>query len=101
MAQGTITDYSGTITVGGTSQSLLAYNPIRRYLFIQNPRAASETLAVNFTDVAAVSGATTAGESVELAPGEALEFREKDFVPVNAINIVAATTNHSFTCKEG
>jgi hypothetical protein len=96
--RGVYTDRSGTITTGGTSQAAAAVNHDRRALFIHNPSAETENLFVNFGDAAS----TTAAGSITIEPGGALMLNAPaDFVPTQAINVVAATTGHKFTVKEG
>jgi hypothetical protein len=86
-------DASGTIAVGGTAQVLLAANPARKYLFIQNPILATETLRF-CPDVT-----STTTNSFELAPGASFSFFEDGFLPTGAISILAATGAHAFIAK--
>lgn len=90
---GALTDGSGTITTGGTAQNALAQNVERAYLLIQNLDT-SEDLWVN---VAANAAVDTAG-SIKIKPDTAWE---PDFIPIGRISVVAATTGHKFTIKEG
>lgn len=92
---GGLTDRSGTITAGGTSQQVAAANADRRYLLLQNPSNAAGSLWVNF-GVAAVQSQP----SVELAPGSTLIF-EGSFAPNAAIHVIGLTTGMAFTAKEG
>lgn len=91
MTWGTITNRSSTITAGGTAQTLAAANMNRRYLFIQN--ISSEDLWFNI-------GTTAVADqpSIKLTPGSSFEFAE--FVPVEAISIIGATTGSKFVAKE-
>lgn len=91
---GTVTDRSGTIATGGTSQQLAATNGNRQYLLVQNPCSATEDLFVNFT-----AAATTTGNSVELTPCGTLSM-ESSFVSTEQVNVIAATTGHVFVSKE-
>lgn len=93
IAQGTLTDQSGTIALGGTSQTLAAANANRLYLYVQNPPDQVEPLYVNFTDAAG------ADVSIELLPGA--YWDSKNFVSTEAVTVVAATTGHPFIAKEG
>lgn len=95
MSTGHMYDASGTIATGGTAQELLPAKPGRRYLMVQNPIAAAETLRVNCDATA------TTTNSYELAPGGVLEFTENDFVPTSAVSILAATSAHAFIAKWG
>lgn len=93
MSMGHTTDVSGTITTGGTAQVLLIAQPGRKYLFIQNPITATETLRF-CPDVTA-----TTLNSYELAPGGSAAFFDDGFLPTGAISILAATTAHAFIAK--
>jgi hypothetical protein len=93
---GVLTDRSGTITTGGTSQQLAPINPTRSYLFIQNPTTATEVLYVNFT-----SAAAAAASSISLAAGASFTMTASDFASTEAVNVFGATTGHAFTAKEG
>jgi archaellin len=99
--QGTLTDRSGSITTGGTAQTLAAVNASRRYLLVQNPLSATtqgiataESLFINFTTTA------VAGEpSIELAPGD-IFVMEGSAVSTELVSVIAATTGHKWTAKE-
>ena len=93
---GTLTDGSGTVTTGGTSQQVFAADPNRHYLFCGNPRGAIEDLYINFTSAAS----TTDGKSIDLGPGGTFWF-EDNFISTEAVNVTAAGTGHAFICKEG
>lgn len=93
--RGTLTDRSGTITSGGTAQSLAGSNASRKYLLIVNPITATEPLYVNFTTTA-VAGSPSIG----LNPGDSFVM-ENGFVSTEAISVIAATTSHTYTAKEG
>lgn len=95
-AQGTLTNRSGTITVGGTAQAAMAANASRRYLLIRNPATETEALYFNFTTTAVVTGQP----SITLQPGEGFVM-ENSFISTEAISVVAATTGHKFVAKEG
>lgn len=91
-ASGALTDRSGTITLGGTSQQLMAANAARRYLFVQNVSAGD--LWVNFGVAAA-----QAQPSVKIATNGTF-IMDGSFVSTEAVNIVGATTAQAFTAKE-
>jgi hypothetical protein len=93
--RGTLTDKSGTITLGGTAQTLTAINTSRRYMFIMNPPTESERLWINFTTTA-----TGASPSIPLDPGASFVF-ESLYVTTELISVIAATTGHAFIAKEG
>lgn len=89
-----LTDFSGAITTGGTSQTCYAGASGLIYILIQNPKTATETLFVNF----GAAASTTDGKSIGLEAGERLVF-ENGFIPGNSINVTGATTGHKFVCK--
>ena len=91
--RGLLTNYGGTITTGGTAQQVIAANPIRNYLLVQNPSAAPESLFVDFGEVASTA-------SIELVPGMTLTF-ESSFMTTQYVSMYAATTGHAFVIKEG
>lgn len=87
----TYVDKSGSITAGGTAQTLAAANPYRGHLFIGNPNT-SGSLWVN--DLGGTAAANGAG-STEIPPGEVVKTRS-----CNAISIIHATTSAKFTAGE-
>lgn len=100
-ALGTFTNRSGTITAGGTSQTLAAVNATRKRIIIQNPcttagqGVTAESLYINFTSAAAVDG----GTSIELAPCGSYDSGAGP-VSTELIAVNAATTAHKFVAKE-
>ena len=96
------TDVSGTITAGGTSQTLNAVNSTRAKLIIQNPAtileqgvAARENLYINFT-----TAAGAANGSIILKPGQVF-ILSGAMITGELITVNAATTGHRFTAKVG
>ena len=89
--QGSLTNRSGTITSGGTSQELAAANTSRKYLFVQN--VSTGDLWVNFG-----TAAVTTQPSIKLMPDASLTMT--GFVSTQAVNIIGATTGQAFTAKE-
>ena len=89
------TDISGTIATGGTAQQIAPYDSSRKYIRIQNPWSATESLFVN--DAGANASATD-GKSLELQPGQVYAPYP---VPCTPISVVAATTAHGFEGKVG
>jgi hypothetical protein len=87
----TYRDLSGTITSGGTAQTLAAANAGRDHIFIGNPNA-SGSLWVN--DLGGTAAANGAG-STEIPPGDVVKTRAR-----NAISIVHAVTSAKFTAGE-
>lgn len=92
-AQGTLTNRSGTISSGGTSQQLAAALATRRYLFIQNVDT-GEDLWFNFTTDAVVDQ-----PSIRLRPGESYE-NPPHFCSSEKVTVIAATTGQKFVAKE-
>ncbi len=99
---GTFTDESGSVTLGGTSQTLAAANTSRKRIIIQNPLdatgqgiATAENLCINFTSAASAS----AGSSFCLLPGGSYDS-EAGPVTSELITVVAATTGHKWAAKE-
>lgn len=102
LISGSWIDRSGKVTTGGTSQVVMANNPIRRRLLIQNPVSvtsegigATENLFVNFSSPAS----STLGNSIELIPGGSYDT-ENGMCPTDQVTIVAATSGHQFLAKE-
>lgn len=88
-----VTDRSGTITTGGTAQTIAAANTNRRYFEFQN--LSTETMYINF-------GATATSESNSfriLAGAEWIPM--SNFCPTGSVSILAATTGGKFVAKEG
>ncbi|MEJ0094579.1 MAG: hypothetical protein WDN46_14440 [Methylocella sp.] len=97
----TLTDRSGAVTTGGTSQTLVASVSARMTIFIENPCTAAsqnittaESLFINFTAAAS----TTAGGSIELAPCGVYSTGTGP-VSTEAITVTATTAGHRWTAK--
>lgn len=96
----TRTDISGAIGTGGTSQPLLAADPNNMFLFLMNPKDATESLWVQDAKTGAgadQSAAVNDGKSFELAPGESYTWPNGIG---NRVSIVAATTGHVFLARK-
>jgi hypothetical protein len=93
---GVLTDRSGTVTTGGTSQQLAPANSNRKYLFIENPTTATEALYINFTSAASTAG----NSSISISPGGSLTMTAATYVSQEAVTVTAATSAHGFTAKE-
>lgn len=91
-SKGSVTDRSGTITLGGTAQTLMAANATRKYLLIEN--VSNKNLWFNFTTTAVQDQ-----PSCLLLPNAAFVM-EGAFVSTEAISVIGATTGKSFTAKE-
>jgi len=94
LSGGAVTDGSGTVATGGTSQQIFASNTSRQFLMVINPPTATELLYVN-TGAAA---STTAGSSYPIPIGGNLTF-DSGFVPTGTVNVTAVTTGHAFIAK--
>lgn len=85
-------DFSGTITLGGTAQTIQAEKSNRSYVFICNPAASGgDSLHVSFVGTAVV------GSGIPLYPGGSIVM-ETGTILVNAISIIGPTTTQKFTC---
>jgi len=82
-----LVDGSGTITLGGTTQSILAANAARQYVSLSNPDTATETLYFCW-------GAAGAGK-IPLLPGATYESGPN--VVGDQLFALGATTGHAFT----
>lgn len=91
--QGAPTDRSGTITTGGSSQTLAAALSTRTYIEVQN--ISDETMYVNFG-----AAATTDSNSFKIAAGGSY-VNPAHFCPTGTITIIGATTGKKFVAKEG
>lgn len=92
--RGLIAHRDGTIAVGGVSQRILRANPNLLYIFIQNPSDQSESLFINIG-----RPATLAAGNWELLPGSWFERFVPGWIPIEDINVAAATPGHPFTFK--
>ncbi len=90
--RGTATDRSGTITLGGTAQSLMSSNANRNYLYVQNNSIGD--IWINFTTTAVVGQPSIRIISLNV-------FEMKTFVSTEAMSIIGATLGQAFTAKEG
>ena len=88
----TLTDRSGTITSGGSAQTLMAANAARTGFYIQNSSVAD--LWINATGTASAGGS-----SLRLRPGDLYE-NPAFAVPTTAISIFGATTGQAFAARE-
>lgn len=95
-------DKSGSVTTGGTSQTLSSINTSRHAIIIVNPALAtdegisnSEPLYINFT-----SSASAAGSSIPIAPGGSYVMGGTTPVTIELISVTAATTGHKWVAKE-
>lgn len=93
----TINDHSGTITAANVSQTAIPQSTTgqRGWLMCQNPITATTTLFVNFG-----TSASTAGGSIELAPGGSIAFVGLA-VPLTSVSVASATAGARFICKTG
>lgn len=87
----TMTNNSGTITTGGTAQTLSTAKA-RHYLLIQN--VSTGNLYINFT-----SAASAAAGSILLLPN-AMFVQDSGSVTSELISVFGATTGQAYTSKE-
>jgi len=80
-------DISGTVTLGGTYQTVLASNSSRKGCLIQNPTTATEVLSVKVGTMA---------QPYTLAAGAAFSCNNGPVVVTDTITLTAATTSHAF-----
>jgi hypothetical protein len=93
LADNTPVDGSGTITSGGTSQTVFAANGSRRFFIFQN--ISDETQYINFG-----AAATTDSNSIKIIAGSSWEA-PSNWCPQTSITVIGATTNKKFIAKEG
>lgn len=86
------TDISGTITLGGTAQTIAAANGGRLGFWIQNN--SSGDLWIN-----TLATAVASQPSLKIAAG-ALYESPVGLAPVGAISIIGATTGQAFSARE-
>lgn len=89
----TPTDGSGTITTGGTSQTVFAANPNRRYFEFQN--ISDTDMYVNFG-----AAAVADSNSFKIAAGGAY-VNPSNYCPTTSITVICATTGKKFITKQG
>jgi len=90
--KGTLTDRSGSITVGGTAQTLAAANGSRKYFLFVNQ--SSGNMWINFTTTAVADQ-----PSILIVPTGSLVM-EAGFVSTEAISVIGATTGQKWMAKE-
>lgn len=90
---GSLTDRSGTLTTGGTAQTLASANSSRKYLLVQNQ--SNGAFYIRFTGTA-----TQDQTSLRLDAGADFESGPS-FVPTQAISIIGATTGQAWHAVEG
>jgi len=87
-----LTDRSGTITSGGSAQTIAAANASRKYLLFQNN--SDIDMWINF-GVTAVANQP----SIKIVAGGYYE-NPAHFCPSGLVSVIGATTGKTFTCKE-
>lgn len=90
--QDTPVDGSGTITTGGTSQTVFAANSGRRYFEFQN--ISDTDMYINFG-----AAAVADSNSFKLVPG-AVYVNASNYCPKGSINVICATTGKKFVTKQ-
>lgn len=92
-ARGAWQNRSGTITTGGTAQTLAAYFENRRLFFFQNPSDTGMWLSFDATAVA--------DQPSILIPANGGYYENPPhFCPTGPVSVMCASTGKSFTCKE-
>ena len=89
-----LSDLSGTLTTGATSQRAAPQRTGRKYLFIENPSTAQESLFISFS-----KAATGNSPSMEIEPGDHRAWNGN--APENDVHVYAETIEHEFTMWEG
>jgi hypothetical protein len=87
----TYVDKSGTITTGGTAQTLMTASTDANGRFVYNPNASGSLWVNVLGGTAAANGAG----SIEVVPGQLLPIDT-----CNAISIIHASTGAKFTAGE-
>jgi hypothetical protein len=87
-----LTDKSGTVTSGGTAQTLMAANVYRVGFWVQNQSTGD--LYISDLGTAAASQ-----PSLKLSPGDYYEA-PMNGIPRTAISIYGATTGQAFAARE-
>ena len=94
------TDCSGTITTGGTAQTVFA-TPIRGLVIMNN---SANLMCISFNGSAAALGGTNcATSSYVLQPGSATaaggSFSKPEFMSIAFLSIISASTGDRFSCE--
>lgn len=94
--QGSFTDRSGTITLGGTAQTLAAANASRVYLVVENSDTSANAgdLWINFGTTA-----VQAQPSIRIPVG-ATYVSDPQFISTQGVSIIGPNTGQAFTAKE-
>lgn len=88
------TDGGGTITAGGTSQTIFPTNNNRRYFEFQN--TSDTTMYIDFGQAATNTGT----KSFKVVP-DAVYINQSNFCTHLSITVLCATTGKTFVAKEG
>lgn len=92
---GTEIDRSGAIETGGTAEVAAIAKVDRQFLYIENPITATERLWFSTVDTAVADS-----PSISLEPGQSYEY-PSSFCSTGAVSVIAATTGHKYTIREG
>ena len=87
------TDRSGSITLGGTAQTIAPVNTRRTYILVQNISDTAMWLNLGAT-------ATAGAGSLLLTANGGSYAAEGSAIPSGAVSILCATTGKEFTAKE-
>lgn len=104
IVNGALTDRSGTLTLGASSQVIMPANATRKAFNIYNPSTAAlqaiavaESIFIKFG-----AAATIDGKSYEILPGGSFDSATfGNFVSNQTINLIATTIGHTFAASEG
>jgi hypothetical protein len=88
----TTTDKSGTITTGGTAQTVMASNTARRGYFFQNNSSSTMWISTITTAVASQP-------SIRVDPGDSV-WNQPGIAPTGALSVICATTGATFSARE-
>lgn len=96
------TDCSGTITAGGTAQTIFTSGNVRRLMLANN---AANLMCVSFSGVAATIAGTNCGSgSYVLQPGSATTaggsfYTDGNGPAISTVSIISSTTGDRFSCE--
>lgn len=90
---GSLTDRSGSIAAGGTSQEVAPAKANRAYFIFQN--ISDTAMWINFG-----AAATADNNSIYLAAQGSVLFNGS-FIPSQSVNVLCVTTGKKFVAKEG
>ena len=96
------TDCSGTITTGGTAQTIFTSGNVRKLILMNN---SANLMCISFSGVAATIAGTNCGAgSYTLQPGSATAaggsfYADANGMAISTISIISAGTGDRFSCE--